>query len=642
MKDNTPVPGADHAEILEQVGVAVITIDADGRIQHVNRSATRVFGYCENQMLGYNVKMLMPDAHARHHDDYLHRHLMTGEKRIIGKGRLVQGKRADGSLFSLHLSVGRHEKDGETFFTGILHDLTEQQIHRDKALRFGRIIEESSNEIYVFRADTLKFTLANRGALENLGYEYDEMLELTPVALKTDFTEVGFRELIEPLISRKTDRVAFQSRHRRKDGSHYDTDVVLHLTSFDEPLEIVAIIKDSTERNRMLNAMQQSQKMDAIGQLTGGIAHDFNNLLTVITGNLELLDMSINAASDKELISEATEAASRGAELTERLLSFARQRVLSEKRVDITHAVMDLSELMHTSVGDRVSLHTALSPDLWAVKTDPSQLDSALLNLVVNARDAMPEGGMVTVETCNKVLSPSQAELLAIAAGYYVELAVSDTGTGIDPHNISSIFDPFFTTKSRSGGHGLGLSMVYGFARQSGGCLRVDSKLGKGSRFSLLLPRDCEPVYEKSVTASELEYQKGQGCILLVEDDDSVRRLTIRRLLHMGYTVIEAATADEALVLYRQHPEINLVFTDMMMPGKLSGWDLSLEIRKQSPALPFVISSGFSEQLNISNVASQDGVFLLQKPYSMDELSETLSRSLHRHAESERSSPDYS
>lgn len=626
MKNYSSVPGADHAEILEQVGVAVITINADGLIQHVNCSTSRMFGYAEHQMLQQNVKLLMPDAHAAHHDGYLLHHLRTGEKRIIGKGRYVQAKRADGSLFSIHLSVGRHELNGELFFTGIIHDLTLQHADRDNALRFGRIIEESSNEIFVFRADTLKFTLVNRGAQENLGYEPEELLQMTPVEIKTDFTEDAFRTLIAPLLTRDTDRVAFQSRHCRKDGSHYSTDAVLHLTSNNEPLEIVAIIKDCTERNRMLNAVQQSQKMDAIGQLTGGIAHDFNNLLTVITGNLELLDMSISAEPDKELIMEARTAASRGAQLTERLLSFARQSVLSEKRVDLTDAILDLSVLLRRSVGETISLHTVLSPDIWAVKTDPSQLDSALMNLVINARDAMPYGGAVTIEIHNQVLSPSQAELLELPAGNYVELVVSDTGTGIDPHYLPKIFDPFFTTKSKSRGHGLGLSMVYGFARQSGGCLRVASKLGEGSQFSLWLPRDWAPVKEVSTAALLVEQPPNQHCILLVEDEESVRRLTMRRLLHMGHSVIEASNADEALTLFNDHPQISLVFTDMVMPGTLSGWDLSNAILKHSPKMPVIISSGYSEQLTIGTTAQRDTVFLLQKPYSMDELSQILIR----------------
>lgn len=505
------IPGADHAQILEQVGVAVISINASGLILSVNQACVTMFGYLAERLLGSNVSILMPEHHARSHDDYLYHHLRSGESRIIGKGRYEEGRRADGTLFPIHLSVGRHEHDGDVYFTGIVHDLSEQE----------RI------------------------------------------------------------------------------------------------------------RKQMLDAVEQSRKVDAIVQLTGGIAHDFNNLLTVISGNLELMELSLVDEAQRELVSDAQKAASRGALLTERLLSSASQSALVVQRLSLNDVILDLSDLLRKSIGEQVSLHTILSPDVWALKNDLSQIDSTLLNLTINARDAMPDGGRLTIETRNHRVSDHEAKALEVKPGDYVELIVTDTGRGINPEHLQRVFDPFFTTKPRGTYQGLGLSMVYGFAKQSGGSLRVESDPGRGARFSMLLPSDSlqSELPEQSLHAVVADPTRSV-CILLVEDEEGVRRLTTRRLLHAGHTVIEAENAAEALVLFCDHPEVDILFTDMVMPGSMSGWDLFDQVRTRSPSLPVIISSGYSEGFNVEGKKQSAGLFILQKPYSMNSLHEVLSRAL--------------
>lgn len=505
---------ADYARILEQVGAAVVSIDQDGQIHHVNQAAVAMFGHTVADMIGNNVSMLMPDQHARNHDRCLNHHMATGEHKIIGKGRQVEGLKADGSVFIMHLSVGKHEYGGETYFTGIVHDLTEQE-----------------------RA-----------------------------------------------------------------------------------------------RKRLLTATSAAQKAHSISKLCGGIAHDFNNYLTVITGNLELLEMKLSDASEHELLIEARKAAESAANLTDQLLGFAQQRVLSVARLSINDAILDLTDQLRQCVGESVTLHTILAPDLWAVSGDLTKIDSSLLNMALNARDAMPDGGRLTIETRNHTLSQAEAEPLKLLAGDYAELIVTDTGRGIDPTHMGQIFDPFFTTKSKPVHQGLGLSTVYGFARQLGGYLRVDSTFDKGAKFSLLLPRVDSKANHAVITERSGDAVKNKpSCILLVEDDDSVRRLTTKRLLSMGHSVIEAANAGEALVLFCDHPEVELLFTDMVMPGNYSGWDLSQQILERSPSLPVIISSGFSQEFNSDGKTVDDGMFILQKPYTTDELADVLSQALQHY-----------
>ena len=621
---------ADHQEILELVGIAVLTIDSSGILLQTNMATAVMFGHDDEDMLGRNVKMLMPEFHAHRHDGYLSRYLETGETRIIGEGRKVEGLRADGSVFPMHLAVGRFDRDGQTYFTGIVHDLSEQEIVLDRASRFGRIIDESLNEIYVFEITTLNFTLVNRGALLNLGYSIEEMQAKTPPDIKPEFSEQEFRRLIHPLLRGDQQRLHFQTVHERKDGSRYDADIVVHLSDAVFPPELVAIVQDITESNRLTAALNQSQKMEAMGQLTGGVAHDFNNLLTVISGNLELLEMQSTTADQRELLTEARAASNLGAELTQRLLSFARKSTLVPEPVDLNEAILALSALVRRSLGGRVSLTTTLSPELNLVTVDGALFDSALMNLAINGRDAMSEGGELTIETSRRVLFKDEALSFDLPAGEYAVVIVSDTGHGIEPDHLKNIFDPFFTTKATSGGSGLGLSMVYGFARQSGGHVTVDSESGAGTRFSLWLPQSMEgavSLASRQVNGDDATNSRPTR-ILLVDDDDSVRRLTERRLRGLRHEVLTAGNGPSALALYNETPDIDLLLTDMVMPEGMSGYELAKALRQLDPELPVIIASGYSEQLASLQYLRGDRIGLLRKPYDLSQLEKALAQAL--------------
>lgn len=492
--------------LLDSAVDAIITIDVDGLIETVNQAAERLFGYAGEALLGHNVKMLMPDPWSREHDGYLAHHRKTGEKRIIGIGREVQGKRKDGSIFPMHLSVSEYAVDGQTFYTGIIHDLT--------------------------------------------------------------------------------------------------------------------------DRKRAEDALFRAQKMDAIGQLTGGMAHDFNNLLTIITGNLELLDMQLTDDGQRDLLREAQEAADLGAELTARLLAFARRSVLEPEKVDLNALTAKMMGLLSRTLGGSIEIKTSLADDLWIAQVDPGQLENVLLNLAVNARDAMPRGGTLIVETSNEEMDAQFAALQeGLEPGDYVRISISDSGTGMSSETRQQAFEPFFTTKGPGKGTGLGLSMVYGFAKQSGGYVTIYSEMDLGTTINLYLPRQMSAAsrIDDAAARNAGALSRGQGqLILVVEDDPRVRRLSAQRLEILGYRTVTASDGHEALAILEQNEDITLVFTDLVMPGGLSGYELAEQVRQRTPHKKILLTSGYAEDLVHGSKLGEFRIRLLRKPYKQADLAETI------------------
>ena len=616
--------------ILNSAVDAIVTIDETGIVETVNPAAERLFGYSAAELIGNNVKLLMPEPYRSAHDSYIANYLETSEAKVIGIGREEVGQRKDGSTFPMHLSVGEFAIDGRRYFTGIIHDLTERRQADTTVTRLGRIIEASLNEIYVFDAQTLKFIEVNQGARDNLGYNKDELLKLTPVDLKPDYDRHSFEELIEPLKSGDTAVLRFETFHQRKDGTQYDVEVRLSFHRSEEPPVFVAIIQDVTEKLQNERLLQQVHKMDAIGQLTGGVAHDFNNLLTVVIGNLELLQMRELDAEDAELVGEAQEAAELGAKLTERLLAFARRSPLAPQIVDLNVLVISLTELLHRTLGSHIDLGNALGAGLWPVKADPGQVETAILNLAVNARDAMPDGGKLVIETRNVILDPDYSAFdEELKPGAYVQLSVSDTGTGMSMAAQQQAFEPFFTTKEAGRGTGLGLSMVYGFARQSGGHATIYSEAGQGTTVNLYLPSVDGDV--ESVDSAKLgrDLPRGAGeLVLVVEDNEKVRQLTVTRLKGLGYAVAEAGNANEALAQLEKLSDVDLVFTDIVMPGGMSGFDLSTHLRERQPERKVLLTSGYAEDLVHADRLREQNLRILRKPYRLHELASAVRETL--------------
>jgi signal transduction histidine kinase len=384
------------------------------------------------------------------------------------------------------------------------------------------------------------------------------------------------------------------------------------------------------ERTKQLVEQQQqltqAQKMEAIGQLTGGIAHDFNNILTVITGTMEILADAV--AHEPELAAIAAmvdEAAQRGAELTQRLLAFARKQPLRPRATDTNELVISAARLLRPTLGEQIEIESMLEENAWPALVDPGQLTTAIVNLAVNARDAMPNGGKLTLETRNVHLDEAYAEAHRdVSPGAYAMVAVSDNGTGIPAAILDKVFDPFFTTKEVGKGTGLGLSMVYGFVKQSGGHIKIYCEHGHGTCIKIYLPRAAGRDVEPIEAAMAAPVRGGTETILVVEDDPLVRNYVIAQLVALGYRAIAAANADEALMLIDKGTACDLLFTDVIMSGSKNGRELADEVVRRRPEAKVLYTSGYSQSAIVHNGRLDPGVLLLTKPYRRSDLAQMI------------------
>jgi PAS domain S-box-containing protein len=495
--------------ILDTAPEALITISETGIVESFSRSAQSLFGYSAEEVIGRNVSMLMPEPYRSEHDGYLERYRSTGEKRIIGIGRIVSGQRKDGSHFPIELAVGEVQSAAGRLFTGFIRDIS------------------------------------------------------------------------------ATQRVEQELRH--------------------------------------------AQKMEAVGQLTGGIAHDFNNLLTVILGNLEMLEMRLHDRRQLELVTEARETAEHGAQLTARLLAFGRRQPLQPQLTDVGRLLGELTPLLRRTLGETITVRSRSDTDLREVLVDPPQLQNAILNLAINARDAMPSGGRLTITAENAELDPDFARLHPeVREGRYVLVAVTDTGVGMSNEVQERAFEPFFTTKQVGSGSGLGLSMVYGFAKQSGGHASIYSEPGHGTTVRLYLPQAAlsEGADDVRPTGTRPDHYRAHGeTVLVVEDEPRVRRITISRLEDLGYRVLDAPNGPSALTVLDAHPEFDLLFTDMVMPAGMTGADLAIAARDKRPEIKVLFTSGYAEPDLVERGEAAEAEWL-RKPYSVLDLARILRKVL--------------
>jgi PAS domain S-box-containing protein len=490
------------ATVLDTVVDGLITIDRQGVVQSYNKACTTLFGYTPEEIVGRNVRTLMPEPYHSEHDRYLSAYVETNVPRIIGIGREVMGQRKDGSTFPMELAVGESLQGGNHAFVGIVRDLTERR-------------------------------------------------------------------------------------------------------------------EAETQRDQL----RQSQKMEAVGQLTGGLAHDFNNLLAIIIGNLDMLrEIRAEDPVTNELVRDALESALRGADLTRRLLAFARRQPLQPERANINEVVGAIVRLLTRTLGENISIEMALSPNVWPVLIDRAQFEAAIANLAMNARDAMPRGGSLTIATSNGELDEAYAAVHAdVTPGQYVVVKVSDSGTGMPADVLTRIFEPFFTTKEQGKGTGLGLSMVFGFMKQSGGHITVHSEPDIGTTFRLYLPRLPETVAAHEDRVEEGVPRGGNETVLVVEDNTGLRRIVVRQLSEAGYRVLEAPDAATAMTIIESRERIELLLTDVVMPGEMDGRDLVQAAVARRPLLRTLLTSGFPDA-RWSGSTMRTGGRLLSKPYRKEEL----------------------
>jgi CheY-like chemotaxis protein len=375
--------------------------------------------------------------------------------------------------------------------------------------------------------------------------------------------------------------------------------------------------------------LRQAQKMEAVGQLTGGVAHDFNNILTVIIGMTEILSQELAGdPSLAPLVASVDEAATRGAQLTQRMLAFARKQPLHARNFDLNEIVTRTTTMLAPMLGEDIALKSVLADGLWEAFADSSQVEDAILNLAVNARDAMPNGGELVIETSNAVLDENYAaQNVEVTPGEYVAVSITDSGSGMAPEVLERVFEPFFTTKEVGRGSGLGLSMVYGFAKQSRGHVKIYSEVGHGTRVMVYLPRAAAAKNEEPAPPARA-HPVGRETILVVEDNSAVRKVAVRILQGLGYQVREAADGPSALTILQAPGGVDLLFTDLIMPKGMSGQELLTRARALRPDLKALFTSGYSERFIKDKGATQEGVALLSKPYRSQSLAEAVRAAL--------------
>jgi PAS domain S-box-containing protein len=509
-----------------------------------------------------------------------------------------------------------------------------------QAERQFRLLVQSVTDYAIYMLDPQGRVISwNPGAQRFKGYEAGEIVgeHFSRFYTEADRQQGIPEEALETAES--TGRFEAEGKRVRKDGSEFWAHVVIDCVRDDlgQHVGFAKITRDITAQRKAredLEAMQQklfqSQKMEAVGQLTGGIAHDFNNLLTIIMGGLESIGRQIalipesppvaRIARSREL---ALQGVHRAATLTSRLLAFARQQPLTPVVVDANKLVAGIAEMLRRTLGEAVSLEIVQGGGLWRTFVDSNQLESALLNLAVNARDAMVEGGRLTIETANASLDDDYVRRLpeVVAPGQYVLIAVSDTGAGMDPNTVARAMEPFFTTKPVGQGTGLGLSQVYGFIRQSFGHMKIYSELGEGTSIKLYLPRHTgDPQTDPGATRKHVSPAMGDECILIVEDDEVLRRYAAEILIELGYRIFEAEDGATALEALGQHPEINLLFSDVIMPGGLNGRQLAEQAQAVNPRLKILFTTGYTRNAIVHHGRLDAGVQLIGYPYSFEQL----------------------
>ena len=639
---------ARKAAILEAALDSIVTIDSAGLITEFNPAAEKTFGYSRAAALGKPLaELIVPPALRAQHLAGIERYRTTGVGPILGKRLELAAQRADGSEFPVELTVVPTISQAGPMFTAYVRDITERKqvaeaLHVSEA-RFGHLAE--SGLIGIIIADTVgNIHEANDTFLKIVGYSRADLasgklrwLDMTPPELRhLDYAAV--QQLERTGVAK-----AWEKEYIRKDGSRapvlvgvamLDTSrgiaFVLDLTERNSAqaagaFAIEVAERESAQRERVEEALRQteqqlrqSQKMEAIGTLAGSIAHDFNNILSVILSYADLLLRDLQAADPMRAdLEQIARAGKRASDLTQQLLAFSRQQVLKPKVLNLNDTISTMTQMLQRLIGEDIELAVRVTPNLGAVFVDPSQVEQVLLNLIVNARDAMPRGGKLTIETAEvELLESNPIESFDVAPGQYVVLSVSDTGTGMDNATQSRIFDPFFTTKEKGRGTGLGLSTVFGIVKQSGGSIRVASELGRGSTLKVYLPRvnSSANTRQSERPAPPRSNLRGAETVLLVEDNTDVRSLACAILRRNGYQVLEATTVGDALLICEQHREnIELLLTDVVMP-RMNGRELWERLAPLRPSMKVLFMSGYTDDAMIHRGVLSSSVSFVQKP----------------------------
>ena len=666
MNDRATLHPSALQALFEMAPDAMIVSDDKGRIVLANPQAEQLFGYTTAQLRALSVEALVPErVRATHH---LHRERYIAHPRLrpMGSGQELAGMRADGTLFPVEIALSPIQTEDGKFYVASIRDISESHRARQALARarydaiiadIGRLMLESASQDAAF--ESIPERVARELGVPAVGIVSSQahasptrvraavgltpgLQELLPDLLppelfsgqwhpgepgtgrvgipsyvtternRTALAEAGYGDFVAvPLFDRTGPMGALIAAAR--DPGSFDSDKVHFLQS------VAHLIAATMQRNRTEEQLAHAQRLEAVGQLTGGVAHDFNNMLTVISGNLQLLEVELaDRPLSQEILGAALRAVSRGAGLTRKLLAFARRQRLTPQSIDPRKLLNELSPILARTLGEPITVSVDCEPEAPDVFVDPGELDTAILNLALNARDAMPRGGTLYLAVREHVIShgESTAEL---APGSYVVITVRDTGFGMPPEILARAFEPFFTTKESGRGSGLGLSMVYGFVKQSGGHLIADSRLGYGTRIDLYLPaaRSKDPAPGELPTAAS---SGGKETVLVVEDEAEVRAIAVAFLNSLGYSTCEASDAEQGLVLLRERPEVVLLFTDVILGSGMDGHELALAAQRLRPNLRVLLTSGYEHSITGTETAGAKPLPLLRKPYRREQL----------------------
>jgi len=646
----TAVEGLLSSALLEALPDAIVAVDHKGTIVQVNSQALELFSYDRAELVGQKVELLVPESYRGQHHHHRENYADAPKTRRMGAELDLYGRRRNGSQFPVEISLSPISTEKGAFVLSAIRDISDrkriaeelrranEELHRRSAEQLGEYraklasIIDSSEDAILSKDLNGIISSWNRGAENIYGYTAEEIVGkhislLTPPDRPDEISEILQK------ISRGESTEHYESVRVTKDGRHLNVSISVSPLR-DAAGKIIgasAIARDITSQKRAEGQFRQAQKMEAVGRLAGGVAHDFNNVLAIINACREFLRDRIDPGAEASLyVDNIKKATERGALLTKQLLAFSRTSAVQPRILDLNERLKDISKLLRPLMGDDVEILVSSKSPTAIVEADPGQLDQIVVNLAVNARDAMPRGGKFILETSTVRFDEAFADRQQIMpAGKYVQLAASDTGFGMDEATISRIFEPFFTTKEVGKGTGLGLATVYGIVKQSAGHILVYSEPGHGTTFKIYLPDAEHKVGARLKPETESVIPKREGTtILLVEDDEIMRALTRQLLQEHGYTVFEASDGKSALEWVQSHPgPIDLVLTDVVM-RRMSGPELVDHLNAVRPALKVVYMSGYTGELMAEREVLKRGITLLEKPFTRTALLNTIHTAL--------------
>lgn len=654
-----------YRQVFHAASDAMVIVDETGQIRIANAGTETLFGYTPSELVGRSIEELIPQRFRESHAKHRARYRSAPRARPMGMNIALTARHREGHEFAVEISLNPLRVNGAVWTCANVRDVDAQRRAQDLIVRarqsnavadFGRLALGTRDFVAIQRQAcalvvehlgidlALCARLAVAGGRLNVAAEtgFDEVLTIEPLRARLErlVADDAERLLERPMLLEQDDAdspgcalvCAIPGEEGQCLGLLLAGSRASHSFSRDDGNFVQALantVGAALQREGAEARLFQSQRLEALGQLTGGVAHDFNNLLTVVSGNLQMLeDRVAEDALGVRLVKAAQRATSRGADLTRKLLAFSRRQTLQPRAIDVVQLLDSIVDILRRTLGAKIDVRLDVEADLPAAKADPGMLDTSLLNLAVNARDAMPDGGRLTL-SASRISAHAHPAVHdgQLLAGEYVRIAVTDTGSGMSSEVLARAFEPFFTTKESGKGSGLGLSLVYGFAKQSGGHIDVRSAPGAGTSIALYLPADDGSGAPRVHRIGSAAYVGGEETILVVEDDDEVRSVAVGFLGKLGYRVLQAANAEQALERIDAEPGIDLLFTDVVMRGERDGPALAREARRRRPGLRVVFTSGHAPEA-VASFERRAGADLLPKPYRIDQLARMLRSAL--------------